>query len=93
MGKVVPGGLHEAELAGPTGAAPRTPHPPARPSALALARDHQVPDDLYRSAIRAFGEKGLVDFAVLAGCYHLVCGVLNLFAVPAPSTSVHHPED
>ena len=44
-----------------------------------------VDDDLYVDVLRHFGEKGLVDFAVLAGCYHLVCGLLNLFAIPAPS--------
>ena len=32
-----------------------------------------------------FGERGLVDFAVPAGCYYLVCGLLNLFAIPAPN--------
>lgn len=52
--------------------------------ALALAGRHAADDDLYAEALRHFGEKGLVDFAVLAGCYHLVCSLLNLFAVPAP---------
>jgi hypothetical protein len=26
----------------------------------------------------------LVDLVVLAGCYHTVCGLLNMFAVPVP---------
>ena len=52
--------------------------------ALALTAERTVGDDLYAEALRRFGEKGLVDFAVLTGCYHLVCGLLNLFAVPAP---------
>ena len=52
--------------------------------ALALTLAHAVDDDLYADALKQFGEKGLVDFAVLAGCYHLVCGLLNLFAIPAP---------
>jgi 4-carboxymuconolactone decarboxylase len=52
--------------------------------ALALAATHVVEDNLYAEALRCFGEKGLVDFAVLVGCYELVCGLLNLFSVPAP---------
>ena len=40
-------------------------------------------DDLYREGVAVFGEAGLVDLAVLAGCYALVCGLLNLFAIPA----------
>ena len=52
--------------------------------ALALTAAHAVEESLYTEALQQFGEKGLVDLAVLAGCYHLVCGVLTLFAVPAP---------
>ena len=52
--------------------------------ALALVAGHAIDDSLYADALKHFGEKGLVDFAVLAGCYQLVCGLLNLFAVPAP---------
>ncbi|WP_428483274.1 carboxymuconolactone decarboxylase family protein [Rhodopila sp.] len=52
--------------------------------ALVLTAGHAVDDELFTEALRHFGETGLVDFAVLAGCYHLVCGLLNLFAVPAP---------
>ncbi len=52
--------------------------------ASTLAAEHAVDDDLYAEALRRLGEKGLVDIAVLAGCYHLVCGLLNLFAIPAP---------
>ena len=54
---------------------------------LALAAGHAVDDGLYADALKQFGEKGLVDFAVLAGCYHLVCGLLNLFAIPAPKAT------
>ncbi len=39
---------------------------------------------LYAQSLRCFGEQGLVDFKVLAGCYDLVCRLRNLFAVPAP---------
>lgn len=52
--------------------------------ALALTAEHAVDDDLYAEALRRFGEKGLVDFAVVAGCYQLVCSLLNLFAIPTP---------
>ena len=52
--------------------------------ALALTEEHAVDDALYAEARERFGERGLVDFAILAGCYHLVCGLLNLFVVPAP---------
>ena len=52
--------------------------------ALALAAGRAIDDALYADGLRHFGEKGLVDFAVLIGCYHLVCGLLNLFAIPAP---------
>ena len=55
--------------------------------ALALTTQHAADDKLYAEALQRFGEKGLVDFAVLAGCYHLVCGLLNLFAVPAPKSA------
>ena len=41
-------------------------------------------DALYAEGLQRFGEKGLVDLVILAGCYHTVCGMLNLFAVPAP---------
>ena len=52
--------------------------------ALALTADHAVADPLYREGVRHLGEKGLVDLVVLAGCYHTVCGLLNMFAIPAP---------
>ena len=51
---------------------------------LALTVEHTISDDLYAEALKQFGEKGLVDLVVLAGCYDLVCGILNVFAVPAP---------
>jgi 4-carboxymuconolactone decarboxylase len=51
---------------------------------LQLAAELHVEDELYRTAAGHFGEKGLVDMVVLAGCYHMVCSLLNAFAVPAP---------
>ncbi len=51
---------------------------------LALITKHRIEDDLYRSAVSTFGEKGILDLVILAGCYHIVCGVLNAFAIPKP---------
>ena len=56
----------------------------ARRLTLALTVDHAVGDALYAEGLQRFGEKGLVDLVILAGCYHTVCGMLDLFAVPAP---------
>jgi len=46
-------------------------------------RRHPIGDALYAEGLRCLGEKGLLDLA-MAGCYHLVCGVLNDFAIRAP---------
>lgn len=59
----------------------------AQQFSLHLARERGVSDEIYRTAVRQFGEKGLVDMVMLAGCYHLVCSLLNAFAVPAPERS------
>jgi len=56
----------------------------AQSLALALTARHAVGGDLYADALWAFGEEGLADFAILAGCYDLICGLLNLFEIPAP---------
>lgn len=67
------------------------PHPELKPweeiarrLALALTVERAVDDGLYADALRELGEKELVDLSVLVGCYQLICGMLNLFAVPAP---------
>lgn len=49
-----------------------------------LAGEHRIDEGLYRAAARHFGKRGLLDMILLAGCYHLVCSVLNAFSVPAP---------
>ena len=49
-----------------------------------LSETHHVDADLYNAANQAFGPKGLVDIAYLAGIYHTICTLLNGFAVPAP---------
>ena len=58
---------------------------------LALSVDHAVGDALYAEGLQHFGETGLVDLVILAGCYHTVCSMLNLFAIPAPGAG--HPSD
>ena len=50
-----------------------------------LTGGHRVDASLYDDACRAFGPRGLVDIVFLAGCYDVVCGLLNTFEVPAPS--------
>ena len=48
-----------------------------------LSAEHRVDPDLYRSAVRAFGEQGVVDLTYLIGIYDLTCALLNSFDVPA----------
>ncbi|RZK18673.1 MAG: carboxymuconolactone decarboxylase family protein [Hymenobacter sp.] len=50
-----------------------------------LATAHQLDAALYEQAIVTFGEKGVVDMIALAGQYMTISGLLNTFAVPAPS--------
>ena len=50
----------------------------------ALSTGHRIEAALYQDAQAAFGSRGLVDIVYLAGCYHIVCGLLNTFEIPAP---------
>lgn len=50
-----------------------------------LVAEHRVDKELYLRAVETFGEKGVVDMIYLAGNYMTVSGLLNAFAVPAPS--------
>ena len=45
---------------------------------------HRVDADLYSAAVHAFGEHGVVDLTYLIGIYHITCGLLNSFDIPAP---------
>jgi 4-carboxymuconolactone decarboxylase len=45
---------------------------------------HRVDADLYSAAVHAFGEHGVVDLTYLIGIYHITCGLLNSFDLPAP---------
>lgn len=67
----MPDGLTEIE---------KTAHRVAR----ALSTSHHVDDDLYRHTEQKFGAAGVFELAVLAGIYHTVCGILNVFDIPAP---------
>ena len=50
-----------------------------------LTATHQIDAELYEQAVVTFGEKGVVDMVYLAGQYMTVSGLLNTFAVPAPT--------
>ena len=52
-----------------------------------LATTHQVDAGLYEQAVVTFGEKGVVDLIYLAGHYMTISGLLNTFAVPAPTAA------
>ena len=49
-----------------------------------LAGDRRIDDDVYVSAQRVFGDRGMVDIILLVGYYQTVCGVLNAFEIPVP---------
>ena len=49
-----------------------------------LAAERRVDEETYGAAEGAFGRKGVLDMVMLAGCYQVVCSILNAFAVPAP---------
>ena len=49
-----------------------------------LSAEHRVDAPLYEAAREAFGPQGLVDITYLTGIYHIVCGLLNAFDIPAP---------
>jgi 4-carboxymuconolactone decarboxylase len=56
----------------------------AQQYATQLTASRAIADDVYAVAKEAFGLKGLVDLAQLIGAYHVVCALLNSFAIPAP---------
>ena len=49
-----------------------------------FSAEHRVDADLYSAAVRAFGEKGVVDLIYLIGIFHITCGLLNSFDIPRP---------
>jgi 4-carboxymuconolactone decarboxylase len=52
-----------------------------------LTTTHQIDAELYEQAVVTFGEKGVVDLIYLAGHYMTISGLLNTFAVPAPTAA------
>ena len=57
----------------------------ARRFALALTAEHRVNDALFEEARQTFTERGILDLIILAGCYDLVCSLLNAFEIPKPT--------
>lgn len=49
-----------------------------------FSAERRVDADLYTAAVHAFGEHGVVDLTYLIGIYHITCGLLNSFDIPAP---------
>ncbi|WP_328334913.1 MULTISPECIES: carboxymuconolactone decarboxylase family protein [unclassified Streptomyces] len=56
--------------------------------AIALVRDHHMPDGLYAEAVAAFDTDGLVALVNLIGQYLNTCALLSCFQVPSPTR--HH---
>ncbi len=56
----------------------------ARRFTQGLTADRKVDDALFQEARSRFGEKGIVELIMLAGCYGIVSSLLNAFQVPAP---------
>lgn len=52
--------------------------------ALALVRDHDVPDDLYSDFLSEYGETRAVVLVALIGQYLATCAVTTCFRVPMP---------
>jgi 4-carboxymuconolactone decarboxylase len=50
-----------------------------------LSEKHHVDANLYRSAVDALGDQGVVDLTYLIGTYHITCSLLNSFSIPAPA--------
>jgi 4-carboxymuconolactone decarboxylase len=53
-----------------------------------LSAERRVDAALYSAAEHAFGQRGLVEITYLTGLYHVVCGLLNAFEIPAPGSQV-----
>jgi 4-carboxymuconolactone decarboxylase len=51
-----------------------------------LSLERRVDAGLYAEAEQSFGPQGLADMIYLIGIYHIVCGFLNSFEVPVPTS-------
>jgi 4-carboxymuconolactone decarboxylase len=58
-----------------------------------LTAEHHVEENLYRAAEAAFGREGIVAMTFLAGCYQVVCSLLNAFESPAPTHEASSPAE
>jgi 4-carboxymuconolactone decarboxylase len=58
-----------------------------------LTAEHHVEEKLYRAAEAALGREGIVAMTFLAGCYHVVCSLLNAFEIPAPTHEASSPAE
>ena len=56
----------------------------ARRLTQALTADRTVDDALFAEARARFGDRGIVDLVMLAGCYDVISSLLNAFRVPVP---------
>ena len=54
--------------------------------AAILLRGAQLDEMLYKAAVDRFGVQGMAEIAYLAGCYGLICNLLNVFDVAVPLT-------
>lgn len=54
--------------------------------ALALVRDHEVPDRLYADAVAVYGHETLLALLALIGQYQATAAILACFHVPAPGS-------
>ena len=53
--------------------------------ATEMYRDKAVADATYAAAVKAFGEKGVVDLVGVTGYYQLVSALLNVDRYPLPA--------
>ncbi|MEH1847553.1 MAG: carboxymuconolactone decarboxylase family protein [Nostoc sp.] len=52
-----------------------------------ITRNHRVSKEMFDQLKATFGIRGIVDILFLAGCYDIVCSLLNAFEVPVPEDS------
>jgi 4-carboxymuconolactone decarboxylase len=50
---------------------------------MSLCRTRWVPDTIYRAAVAAIGEQGVVELVGVLGYYTLISMTLNAFAIRA----------
>ena len=58
---------------------------------VSLHRTHAVPDDVYREAVAALGERGVVELVGLLGYYTLIAMTVNTFDIEAPGEETKLP--